>query len=117
VGVSKQTLSGYLTPGCELGLTLPAALRGPSILPGVAQTFVLGAGGLSPLPLGAERLPSFAARLGVRLDLAAWFRFGLALTYQREPNRSVLVDSARGVTWGFGAPDALSAVAAAAASF
>jgi len=107
-----------LVPSLELGLRLPAALETPSTLPGFGQTLLAGgAAGLVALPLGAERLPLLAARLGARLQVSAVVALSLFAEYQRNPNRLAPLASTSGVTRGFAPPDSLGVFSSAQARF
>lgn len=91
LGFSATLLPAHLVPSLELGCLLPAAIASVSSLPGWTQTFVVRDGGvLEALPLGAERLPIVATRLGVRFQASSALGLGAFATYERDANRSTL---------------------------
>jgi hypothetical protein len=98
-----------LVPSLEVGGRLPAALQVPSALPGVAQSWVVRESGLTPLPVGAARLPVLAARLSLRWQASPSLALALSSDYQRDPNRTRLDAAAQRV---FDTADSLSVLAA-----
>lgn len=114
-GASLTLLPAHLIPSLELGCLLPAALQSVSSLPGLTQTFVVRDGAaLTPLPLGAGRLPIFASRIGLRFQASSALALGAYVTYERDANHSVARARAGRV---FADPDRLQVTGAAWARF
>jgi hypothetical protein len=91
LGVSATVLPAHLVPSLELGCLLPAAVESVSGLPGWTQTFVVrDSGVLAALPLGAQRLPIVATRLGLRFQASSALGLGVFATYERDANRSTV---------------------------
>ena len=103
------TLPLQLVPSVEVGGRLPAAVQTPSALPGVAQSWTVRESGLTPLPVGAARLPVLAARLSLRWQASSSLALALSSDYQRDPNRTRLDAATQRV---FDTPDSLSVLAA-----
>jgi hypothetical protein len=118
LGGSVLVASEWLWLGTELGLQLPAAFVTPSAIPGVPRTLLVGGrSGLSGLPLGAARLPTFSARLSLRARFSAHLALGAFVDYRRDPNRTSPQASAGGGGTAFAPPDGLWWGGAAQARF
>jgi hypothetical protein len=118
LGGSATLASLYLVPSVELGLRLPAALEIPSVLPNFEQTFVAtGVAGLTPLPVGAGRLPVLSARLGARFQASSSVALSLFGELTRDPNRVGFATTSSGVMRAFARPERLALVGAAQARF
>jgi hypothetical protein len=118
LGVSATLLPWHLVPSLELGCLVPAVLQTQGALPGVLQTFVVrGPGQIEALPLGAERLPILAGRVGFRLQLSAAFALGLFASYEHDANRVRLASRAGGAARVFATPSSARLLAAAWSRF
>jgi hypothetical protein len=108
LGGSLTLEPSALVPSFELGVRLPSSLYTPSSWPGVMQTWVAGSSpGLEPLPLGSQRLPLLAARLGLRWQASQSLSLAFACDYQRDANRVRLKSVGSTLERVFDQPDSL----------